>query len=143
MAVAGPAIGHTPGLARPGSAGIVLGLDIGPMRFPPRSAAHEHRGLRGLDTGGQASAGPHPACADERHQDRSQPGRTETAHRVRDAHRLNALVPDGQQMPGGSPNVRNGTTPKTVISELGPLPPDVPRDRAGSLEPRLVPKGPR
>jgi putative transposase len=46
-------------------------------------------------------------------------------------------------MPGGSPNVRNGTTPKTVISELGPLPPDVPRDRAGSLEPRLVPKGPR
>ncbi len=43
----------------------------------------------------------------------------------------------------GSPNSRNGTTPKTVASEVGPLPLDVPRDRAGSFEPRLVPKGER
>ena len=43
----------------------------------------------------------------------------------------------------GSPNSRNGTTPKTVASEIGPLPLEVPRDRAGSFEPRLVPKGER
>ena len=43
---------------------------------------------------------------------------------------------------GGS-NHRNGTTPKTVISEVGTMGLDVPRDRAGSFEPRLVPKGSR
>src|SRR3954469_16933573 len=43
----------------------------------------------------------------------------------------------------GSPNSRNGTTPKTVASEVGPLPLEVPRDRASSFEPRLVPKGER
>jgi putative transposase len=43
----------------------------------------------------------------------------------------------------GAPNSRNGTTPKTVLSEVGPLPLDVPRDRAASFEPRLVPKGAR
>ena len=43
----------------------------------------------------------------------------------------------------GSPNSRNGTTPKTVQSEIGPLPLDVPRDRLSSFEPRLVPKGER
>jgi putative transposase len=43
----------------------------------------------------------------------------------------------------GSANVRNGTSPKTVLSEVGPLPLEVPRDRAGTFEPRLVPKGSR
>jgi putative transposase len=43
----------------------------------------------------------------------------------------------------GSPNSRNGTTPKTVASEVGELRLDVPRDRVGSFEPRLVPKGSR
>jgi putative transposase len=43
----------------------------------------------------------------------------------------------------GAPNSRNGTTPKTVLSEMGPLPLDVPRDRDSSFEPRLVPKGAR
>ena len=43
----------------------------------------------------------------------------------------------------GSPNSRNGTTPKTVETEVGPLALDTPRDRAGSFEPRLVPKGSR
>lgn len=43
----------------------------------------------------------------------------------------------------GSPNSRNGTTPKTVQSEVGPMGLDVPRDRASSFEPRLVPKGER
>jgi hypothetical protein len=43
----------------------------------------------------------------------------------------------------GSLNSRNGTTPKTLQTEVGPVPLDVARDRAGSFEPRLVPKGSR
>jgi putative transposase len=43
----------------------------------------------------------------------------------------------------GSPNSRNGTTPKTLASEVGDIPLAVPRDRSGSFEPRLVPKGSR
>jgi putative transposase len=41
----------------------------------------------------------------------------------------------------GSPNSRNGTTPKTVHTEIGPIGLDIPRDRDGSFAPRLVPKG--
>ncbi len=41
------------------------------------------------------------------------------------------------------PNSRNGTTPKTVHSEVGSIPLDIPRDRDGSFDPRLVPKGER
>jgi putative transposase len=43
----------------------------------------------------------------------------------------------------GSPNSRNGTSPKTLATEVGEVALDVPRDRAGSFEPRLVPKGSR
>lgn len=43
----------------------------------------------------------------------------------------------------GSPNSRNGFTPKTLGTEVGPVPLDVPRDRQGSFDPRLVPKGAR
>jgi putative transposase len=43
----------------------------------------------------------------------------------------------------GSGNSRNGTTPKTVASEVGDIALDTPRDRAGTFEPRLVPKGAR
>jgi putative transposase len=43
----------------------------------------------------------------------------------------------------GTPNSRNGVTPKTLQSEVGPVPLEVPRDRDGSFEPRLVPKGTR
>jgi putative transposase len=43
----------------------------------------------------------------------------------------------------GTPNARNGSTPKTLQSEVGPVPLAVPRDRDGSFEPRLVPKGTR
>jgi putative transposase len=43
----------------------------------------------------------------------------------------------------GSGNSRNGTTPKTVATEVGDVALAVPRDRAGSFEPRLVPKGAR
>jgi putative transposase len=43
----------------------------------------------------------------------------------------------------GTPNSRNGTTPKTVATEVGDVGLDVPRDRAGTFEPRLVPNGSR
>jgi putative transposase len=48
--------------------------------------------------------------------------------------------PPGQAPPGGAPNVRNGSTPKTVQTELGPVGIRTPRDRAGSFEPQLVRK---
>jgi putative transposase len=41
------------------------------------------------------------------------------------------------------PNSRNGTTPKTVASEIGDVELAIPRDRNGSFIPRLVPKGSR
>ena len=43
----------------------------------------------------------------------------------------------------GSGNSRNGSTPKTVLTEVGPVPLDIPRDRAGTFTPTLVPKGER
>jgi len=43
----------------------------------------------------------------------------------------------------GSPNCRNGSTPKTLATEVGDVALATPRDRAGSFEPRLVPKGSR
>jgi len=43
----------------------------------------------------------------------------------------------------GSGNSRNGTTAKRVGSEVGDLEIDTPRDRLGTFDPRLVPKGVR
>ena len=40
--------------------------------------------------------------------------------------------------PGGASNQRNGTTPKTLITEHGKVPIDAPRDRDGSFEPKIV-----
>jgi len=40
-------------------------------------------------------------------------------------------------------NCRNGSSPKTLITETGPLDIGVPRDREGSFEPRLIAKGQR
>jgi putative transposase len=48
--------------------------------------------------------------------------------------------PPGQAPPGGAGNHRNGHTPKTVQSELGPVKVRTPRDRQGSFEPKLVGK---
>jgi putative transposase len=36
--------------------------------------------------------------------------------------------------------MRNGTRAKTVLTEIGPVQIEVPRDRAGSFEPVIVPK---
>src|SRR5689334_4926004 len=43
----------------------------------------------------------------------------------------------------GSPNSRNGSSARTVSTEVGEVALAVPRDRAGTFEPRLVPKGSR
>ena len=42
--------------------------------------------------------------------------------------------------PGGTGNARNGTTPKTLVTEHGPVAIDTPRDRNGSFEPQIVRK---
>ena len=49
----------------------------------------------------------------------------------------------GEAKPDGQANHRNGTTPKTVLTEDGAIPLAIPRDRAGSFEPRLIPKNAR
>lgn len=40
----------------------------------------------------------------------------------------------------GSGNSRNGSTPKTVTTEIGQMTVAVPRDRAGTFEPAIIPK---
>ena len=40
----------------------------------------------------------------------------------------------------GTGNSRNGTSPKTLTTDLGAIPIEVPRDRNGSFEPKLVKK---
>jgi transposase-like protein len=48
--------------------------------------------------------------------------------------------PPGQAPPGGAGNHRNGSTSKTVQTELGPVDLKTPRDRVGTFEPQLVAK---
>src|SRR5215204_5687204 len=48
--------------------------------------------------------------------------------------------PPGQAPPGGAGNVRNGSTSKTVKTDIGPVEVRTPRDRAGTFEPQLVAK---
>jgi len=43
-----------------------------------------------------------------------------------------------QEPPGGTGNIRNGATPKTLICEHGKVQLDAPRDRDGSFEPKIV-----
>jgi putative transposase len=45
-----------------------------------------------------------------------------------------------QEPPGGAQNTRNGTTPKTLITEHGRVGIDTPRDRDGSFSPKIVGK---
>ena len=42
--------------------------------------------------------------------------------------------------PGGAGNTRNGTSPKTLITEHGRVGIDAPRDRDGSFDPKIVKK---
>jgi putative transposase len=45
-----------------------------------------------------------------------------------------------QEPPGGTGNTRNGSTPKTLATDHGPVRIETPRDRNGSFEPRIVRK---
>ena len=47
----------------------------------------------------------------------------------------------GDPAGAGSGNSRNGFTPKRLHTEAGTVDLDVPRDREGTFEPRIVPKG--
>jgi transposase-like protein len=42
--------------------------------------------------------------------------------------------------PGGTGNTRNGTSPKTLVTEHGQVAIDAPRDRDGSFAPKIVRK---
>jgi hypothetical protein len=46
-----------------------------------------------------------------------------------------------QEPPGGAGNTRNGSTPKTLATEHGPVRIETPRDRNASFEPQIVRKG--
>jgi transposase-like protein len=46
----------------------------------------------------------------------------------------------GETKPDATANHRNGTSGKTVLTDDGPLPIEVPRDRAGTFEPQLIGK---
>ena len=48
--------------------------------------------------------------------------------------------PPGGDKPATATNHRNGTTGKTVLTDEGPVPIAVPRDRAGTFEPQLIGK---
>jgi putative transposase len=49
----------------------------------------------------------------------------------------------GEQRPAESDNSRNGYSGKTIQDEDGPMELEIPRDRNGSFEPRLIRKGQR
>jgi len=51
--------------------------------------------------------------------------------------------PAGQAPPGGVGNSYNGGTPKTLLTDHGPVQIQTPRDRQGRFEPQLVAKGQR
>ncbi|MDP9149148.1 MAG: transposase, partial [Myxococcota bacterium] len=51
-----------------------------------------------------------------------------------------ALHLSEEQQAGAEVDRSNGTTPKTLLTEQGPVPLAVPRDRAGTFVPVLVPK---
>lgn len=70
---------------------------------------------------------------------------TQLAGRVIDAALAGELsehlgYPPGQAPPGGARNYRNGSTGKTVATDLGPVAVNTPRDREGTFEPKLVGK---
>jgi putative transposase len=47
---------------------------------------------------------------------------------------------EGEPPPVAQANRRNGSSAKTLITEQGAVPIEIPRDRAGSFEPQIVPK---
>ncbi len=54
-----------------------------------------------------------------------------------------AILPGQDPAGRGTGNTRNGHAGETVLTEDGPLELAVPRDRNGSFEPAIIPKGER
>ena len=48
--------------------------------------------------------------------------------------------PPGGDKPDDTPNHRNGTSAKRVVTDDGPMAVEIPRDREGTFEPQLIPK---
>jgi transposase-like protein len=46
----------------------------------------------------------------------------------------------GQRPAHAGGNHRNGTSAKIVLTEVGPIPLEVPRDRRGEFQPQIIPK---
>ncbi len=63
--------------------------------------------------------------------------RRKLAERILDAEMDVHLSQPEERIAG---NVRNGHNPKTVVTDSGPMPLEVPRDRQGTFEPQLVEK---
>lgn len=53
---------------------------------------------------------------------------------------LDFHLTEEKEFSGGTGNRSNGSSPKTLLTEQGPVPIEVARDRAGTFEPQLVPK---
>jgi putative transposase len=63
------------------------------------------------------------------------------AERILDAELTHHLgYAAGETKPAAQTNHRNGSTPKTVITDDDTVTLEIPRDRAGTFEPQLVPK---
>ena len=54
---------------------------------------------------------------------------------------LTSHLGHGKGAPAAGRNVRNGSYPKSVLTEDGSLRLEIPRDREGTFEPRITPKG--
>ena len=63
--------------------------------------------------------------------------RRKLAERILDAEMDVHLSQPEERVSG---NMRNGHNPKTVVTDSGPMPLEVPRDRQGTFEPQLVEK---
>lgn len=63
------------------------------------------------------------------------------ADRVLQAELTHHLTEEAREAAPGTPrNHRNGATPKTVLTESGPMEVATPRDRAGTFTPQFIPK---
>jgi putative transposase len=131
----------TPGLAWRG--GRILSDTIEPMPTNGAKQAKDHRDLQALaaelveraKTEGVDLVGPGGLLT----------GLTKTVlETALEAELTEHLGYDKHDPAGrGSGNSRNGSRGKTVLTELGPVEVDVPRDRGGTFEPVIVKKGQR
>jgi len=100
-----------------------------------------------------ADSGFDPAALDRLLGERRTPGEMEELFRqMKKALMERALAGElthhlgygpGEAKPTDQPNHRNGTTPKTVLTEDDAIPVAIPRDRAGTFAPQLIPKNAR